>query len=207
MIFHDLGLLSHAAAFERQKDLLQAIAAGAKDTLIVCEHPKTITLGRKYLETSLLASRQILIDRGFVLAEVDRGGDVTLHAPGQLVIYPLINLKRGGLGLRDYLRKLEQVAVDLLADFGIVANGDDGNRGVWISRRKIASIGIGVSRWVTYHGMGLNISTDLDLFKEIRPCGLDVRMTSLEMELKSQVNVEEIKQRVGKHFKRIFGYQ
>ncbi len=202
----DLDLIDHAVAMSRQKSLLPEIASGEDDALLLCEHPPTITFGRKFKDVNLFVSRGDLIGQGFVLSEVDRGGDVTLHAPGQLVLYPLINLKRQDIGLREYLQKLEKVAVDLLGDFDIVAEGDDGNRGVWIGRRKIASIGIGVSRWVTYHGMGLNIRTDLSLFSRIRPCGLDVKMTSLKAELGCDVNMADIKSRVIIHFQKVFGY-
>ncbi len=206
MKLYDLGLIGHAAAFKRQKDFVRDVAAGGEDTLILCEHPKTITLGRKYQESSLFFSREELARKGFELLKADRGGDVTLHAPGQLVLYPILDLRRARLGLKEYLQKLEQVAVDLLDDFGIVARGDDGNRGVWIACRKIASIGIGVSRWVTYHGMGLNVSTDLSLFNVIRPCGLDVPMTSLAVERNCPVGMDDVKRRSEQHFRRIFGY-
>ncbi|MEI6438175.1 MAG: lipoyl(octanoyl) transferase LipB [Candidatus Omnitrophota bacterium] len=205
MNFFDLGTIDHQAAFLRQKALVVDVANGSPDALILCEHPKTLTFGRKFHEANLFVPEAELAGRGFLLVRADRGGDVTLHAPGQLVLYPIIDLKRACCGLKGYLRKLEQVAVDLLDDFGIVAKGDDGNRGVWIGQKKIASIGIGVSRWVTYHGMGLNISTDLSLFRVIRPCGLDVAMTSLCEELKRPVLMDEVKQKVIGHFKRVFG--
>ena len=206
MTLEDPGIIDYAVALSRQKNAVRDVIAGAPDALILCEHPKTITLGRKYKEANLFCSREELARQGFVLAQADRGGDVTLHAPGQLILYPIIDLKRAGLGLKAYLQRLEQVAVDLLNDFGIVARGDDGNRGVWIARRKIASIGIGVSRWVSYHGMAVNISTDLSLFNVIRPCGLNVGMTSLERERGAPVRMDDIKRRTTHHFKRVFGY-
>lgn len=200
------GLIDYAAAWRLQKELAGKVAAGSTDSLVFCEHPPTVTLGRAFHERNLLLPRAELAGKGIAVLPVDRGGDVTLHAPGQLIIYPIINLKRAGLGLRDYLRNLEQVAVDFLRDFDIVAQGDDQRRGVWVSGRKIASIGIGVSRWVTYHGMGLNITTDLDLFRFIRPCGLDVQMTSLESLMKgagpSQAEAQELFE---EHFYRVFG--
>lgn len=203
----DLGLVPYDKAFLRQKELVKEVAAGEAAALILCEHPKTITLGRKYKEANLFLPREELARQGFAVIKADRGGDVTLHAPGQLILYPIIDLKRTGLGLKTYLQRLEQVAVDLLADFGIVAKGDDGNRGVWIGRRKIASIGIGISRWVSYHGMGLNISTDLGLFGVIRPCGLDVKMTALQCETAKTVDMKDIKRRVSGHFIKLFGYK
>lgn len=202
----DLGLIAYEKAFDQQKDKVRRVAAGADDALLLCEHPKTVTLGRKYKPENLFLSPRELSDQGVALIEVDRGGDVTLHSAGQLVLYAVIDLKRKGLGLKPYLQKLEQVAVDLLADFAIVAKGNDGNRGVWIDERKIASIGVGVSHWVTYHGMGLNVNTDLSLFNMMRPCGLDVKMTSLAKELDRPVDMDDIKSRTVGHFKRVFGY-
>ncbi|NTV29420.1 MAG: lipoyl(octanoyl) transferase LipB, partial [Candidatus Omnitrophica bacterium] len=157
-----------------------------------------------YQERNLFVPREELERRGVALLAVDRGGDVTLHAPGQLVAYPIINLKRAELGLREYLQNLEQVAVDFLMDFAIVAQGDNDRRGVWVSGRKIASIGIGVSRWVTYHGIGLNISTDLELFRLIRPCGLDVQMVSLQKLKGSAPEMQEARASFARHFGRVF---
>jgi len=201
----DLGLIHFKTALLKQKQAVLDVASGGPDLLMLCEHPKTITLGRKYKEANLFQSRDSLNKQGFTVVEVDRGGDVSLHAPGQLIFYPILNLKRNNLGIREYLKKLEQVAVDLLADFDIVANGDDGNRGIWVGQRKIASIGVGVSRWVTYHGMGLNLYTDLSLFNVIRPCGLDIQMTALSGETKKYFDMSEIKCRSAENFKKVFG--
>ena len=200
------GLVAYEEAFKRQKEIVREVVSGAPDTLVLCEHPAVITWGRMSHEQNLLFSRQDLSARGIAVIPVDRGGDVTLHAPGQLVIYPIINLKRAKLGLRDYLKNLEQVAVDFLRDFDIVAQGDDNRRGVWVSGRKAASIGVGVSKWVTYHGMGLNVSTDLDLFRLIRPCGLDVRMTSIEALKGSAPSMTEASKRFAQHFQKVFGW-
>ena len=178
------GLVEYQRALERQKDFVREVRSGAEDVLFMCEHPAVLTLGRAYHRENILASYEFLAARGVSVVEVDRGGDVTLHAPGQLVVYPVLELKSRGRDLGVYLQKLEQATVDFLLDFGIVAQGDNDRRGVWVAgsrgRCKIASIGIGVSHWVTFHGVGLNISTDLALFKLIRPCGLDVAMTSVK---------------------------
>jgi lipoate-protein ligase B len=187
--------------------LLKEVAKGMDAVLVLCEHPKIVTLGQKSHEENLLLSRDELVRQGFEIMLIDRGGDVTLHAPGQLVIYPIINLKRAGLDLKAYLRKLEQVAVDLLADFGIVAAGSDDRRGVWVGNNKIASIGIGIKRWVTYHGMSVNVSTDLELYRAIRPCGLDVRMTSIERIVGSAPSMTEVMAGVEQHFKKGFGFR
>lgn len=203
----DLGLIDYDKAFLAQKAFALEVASGGLDTLVLCEHPAVITLGRKSSEANILLGRKDLAEKGVSVVPVDRGGDVTLHAPGQLIIYPIINLKRAGLDLRAYLQKLEQVGVDLLKDFAIVATGDNARRGVWIGTDKIASIGVGVSRWVTYHGMGLNVATDLGLFRLIRPCGLDVRMTSMEKVLGHSVDMLDVRERAERHFQSIFGFR
>ncbi len=174
------GLVEYKKALDLQKDFVREVAAGAPGVLLLCEHPVTLTLGRASHPHNVLVARDELLRRDIAVVEADRGGDVTLHTPGQLVAYPILDLKTMGRDLGVYLRKLEQASVDFLLDFGIVAQGDKDRRGVWVGRRKIASIGIGVSHWVTYHGIGMNITTDLNLFKLIRPCGLDVTMTSVK---------------------------
>ena len=198
------GSIEYGEALKRQRTLAQEVVSGGPQTLVLCEHPTVITLGRTYQEKNLFLSREALASRGIQVVAIDRGGDVTLHAPGQLVAYPIIDLKRSHLGLRQFLQNLEQVAVDFLGSFAIVAQGDDNRRGVWVHGRKIASIGISVSRWVTYHGIALNISTDLENFKLIRPCGLDVRMTSLEELTGREIGVDDAKQDFTEHFLRVF---
>jgi lipoyl(octanoyl) transferase len=196
------GEVSYQEAYLRQKKLVTEVAAGAQDVVILCEHPRTITLGRKTKEENLLLPRAMLEEMKFHVVAIDRGGDVTLHAPGQLVVYPIINLSRAKQGLKGYLQNLEQVAVDLLSDFGIVARGDDSFRGVWVGSRKIASIGIGLSRWVTYHGLALNVTNDLSDFNVMRPCGLDVRMTSVLREKQELIVFNDVLQRASQYFRR-----
>ena len=129
---------------------------------------------------------------------------MTLHAPGQLVVYPIFNLNKCGRDLKDYMVKLEQVAVDLLRDFGILAVSIPGQRGVFVDKDKIISIGVGVRKWVTYHGLGINVNTDLSLFNLIKPCGLNVRMTSMQ-KLKGQiVPMASVKAVVVKQFQKYF---
>ena len=185
------GIIDYQTAWLRQKKLVAEVVSGAEDVLVICEHPCVITLGRQAHEQNLLLSRSGFQEKGVLVLNVDRGGDVTLHAPGQMVIYPIINLKRAGMGLKKYLINLEQVVVAFLAGFGIVANGDENRRGVWVGNKKIASIGIGVSRWVSFHGIGLNMATDMSLFRLIRPCGLSVEMTSVSELLHKRVSVSE----------------
>ena len=198
------GLIEYERALRLQKDLVREVAAGAPGVLFLCEHPATLTLGRTSHQHNILAPHDELVRRGVKVVAADRGGDVTLHAPGQLVAYPILDLKTMGRDLGVYLRKLEQASVDFLLDFGIVAQGDDDRRGVWVGPSKIASIGIGVSHWVTYHGVSVNISTDLDLFKLIRPCGLDVAMTSVKKLTGRSPSMSAAAQKFADHFLRVF---
>lgn len=200
------GMIDYSEALRRQKKTVREVVSGGPQTLVLCEHPPVITLGRTYQEKSLLLSCEKLAQQGVGVVTVDRGGDVTLHAPGQLVAYPIIDLKRAGLGLRGYLQNLEQVAVDFLKSFGIVAQGNDDRRGVWVAQKKIASIGIGVTQWVTYHGMAVNLSTDLSYFQLIRPCGLDVQMTSVKELTGSAPDMTEAGSAFAEHFLKVLSW-
>jgi len=204
MIIEDWGPIEYPLADDRQKKYVQSVIAGAEDHLILCEHPAVLTLGRMTKPESLLYSRAEIEARGVDIREVDRGGDVTLHAPGQLVVYPIFNLYNGPRDLKMYMVKLEQVAVDLLRDFGILAISIPGKRGVFVGTDKIISIGVGVRKWVTYHGLGINVNTDLSLFDLIKPCGLNVRMTSMQ-KLKGQaVPLGDVKAKVVEQFRKHF---
>jgi lipoyl(octanoyl) transferase len=155
----------------------------ADDLLLLVEHDPVVTLGRSTKPTSLPLPPEALRERGIEVHEVERGGDVTLHAPGQLVGYPILNLQHHRADLHWYLRQLEEVLIEALAAFGVVGQRDRGRTGVWTHDRKIASIGIHVKQWVTLHGFALNVTTALDLFDLIVPCGLHgVTMTSIRQE-------------------------
>ena len=177
--FKDLGLISYQEAYEIQKSTVEEVIKGAPQTIFLCEHPTVLTMGRMAHKNHLLISEDQMKQEGIPIYWTDRGGDITLHAPGQLVIYPILNLNLGARDLHEYLRKLEEVAIDLLKRFGIVANRFSDKTGVWVDQKKIVSMGIGVRRWVTFHGLALNVNTDLKLFQWIKPCGLDVEMTSM----------------------------
>jgi lipoate-protein ligase B len=200
----DWGLITYQKAFERQKDLVKKVIEGDTPKLIFCEHPAVLTLGRMTKDESLLWSKENILAQGVDVIRVDRGGDVTLHAPGQLIIYPILNLNNRGRDLKIYLEQLEQVVIDLLKEFDILACSINGQRGVWIGKDKIASIGIGVRKWVSYHGVGLNVNTDLELFRMIRPCGLNVAMTSIKKIKGTSIDVNLVKTKVIEHFGRIF---
>ncbi len=203
----DLELISHARAYAIQKETIEAVLKDGTHRLIFCEHPAVLTLGRLGTEKNILYSTEELNKRKVEVLRIDRGGEVTLHSPGQLVIYPIFHLKDFGQDLKIYLRKLEEVAIDLLQDFDIVARRILGQTGIWVDQRKIVSIGIGVKKWVSYHGMAVNVNNDLSLFSLVKPCGLDVQMTSVSYEKESLIPMEEVKSRAVIHFSRVFQFE
>ena len=200
----DLGLIDYKRAYILQKECVDELLGGGFQSLLLCEHPVVLTLGRLADEKNNLISEDELIKRGIKVHHIDRGGDITLHAPGQLVIYPIWNLTDFGKDLRCYLHRLEQVAIDLLGDFDIVVSRLSGQTGVWAGERKIASIGIGVRKWISFHGLAINVNMDLDLFSMIKPCGLDVEMTSISEIKKKTVHMQKVKERIVDHFCRNF---
>ncbi len=182
----DLGLRSYAEALSFQRALAAARIAKRVplDVLVLVEHPAVITLGRSTKAGNLLASEALLAARGVELFEVERGGDVTFHGPGQLVGYPIVDLTEHTQDLHWYLRQVEEVIIRGVAPFGVVADRNPGKTGVWTNGRKLASIGVHARQWVTWHGFALNVTTDLGYFDLMVPCGIaDVVMTSVEREL------------------------
>ena len=182
----DIGRQSYADVLTLQREAARARIAGTidEDLLLLVEHPPVITLGRSSKSAHMLASPAYLHDRGVELFEVERGGDVTFHGPGQLVGYPIIDLKRHRQDLHWYLRQVEELLIRALAGFGLAGTRRPPYTGVWIDDRKIASIGVHARDWVTWHGFALNVSTDLRFFDLIVPCGIpSVRMTSIHDEL------------------------
>jgi len=186
LIVHDLGRRPYGEVLELQRQLCRERLAGElnEDVLLLVEHEPVITLGRGTRPESLPVGAAVLERRGIPVFEVERGGDVTYHGPGQLVGYPVIDLRQHREDLHWYLRRLEGGLIKALAKLGIVAGANPGLTGVWTSGRKIASIGIHVKQWVTFHGFALNVSTDLSYFDLIVPCGIQgVVMTSVSREL------------------------
>jgi len=182
----DLGLRSYAEALSFQRSLAAARIAKRvpHDVLVLVEHPPVITLGRSTKAGNLLASEALLAARGVELYEVERGGDVTFHGPGQLVGYPIVDLTEHKQDLHWYLREVEDVIIRGVAPFGVVAERNPGKTGVWTNGRKLASIGVHARSWVTWHGFALNVETDLGYFDLMVPCGIaDVVMTSVAREL------------------------
>ena len=181
----DLGRRAYGEALELQRDLCRRRVGGeiTEDILLLVEHDPVVTLGRSTRESSLPVARGLLEARGIEVFDVERGGDVTLHAPGQLVGYPILDLGGYRQDLHWYLRQIEEVMIRGLTDLGIPAERNPGKTGVWTSGKKIASIGIHVKQWVTLHGFALNVTTDLALFDLIVPCGIHgVTMTSVARE-------------------------
>ena len=204
----ELGLVSYGEALAMQRSAAQARIAGVleEDLLILVEHPPVVTLGRSSKDAHLLASPELLRQRGVELYEVERGGDVTFHGPGQLVGYPIVDLKRHRRDLHWYLRQVELLLIDALDTYGIRASRNVGYTGVWVEDRKIASIGVHARDWVTWHGFALNVTTDLRYFDLIVPCGIQsVRMTSLSEELgAASVTLGEVSQRVAQSAGQVF---
>jgi len=207
----DLGRMGYAAAFEVQRDLVEQRKRGEiSDVLLIVEHPHVVTMGRNGHSENLLASPELLERAGIEFHHSDRGGDVTYHGPGQLVGYPILQLQEHRADLHWYLRQLEATLIAALDPLGITAERREGLTGVWAAGRKIASIGIHVKQWVTFHGFALNVSTDLRGFDLIVPCGIHgVTMTSVAAELKRDDAAAlwaETSAKVLDAFERAFGY-
>jgi len=199
------GSLAYRSALALQESLLERRLQEEEDILILLQHPPVVTLGRGASEANLLLPAAELARRGIDLERVGRGGDVTFHGPGQLVGYPIVDLEPLGRDLHRYLRLLEATLIDALAVFGLVGERIAGRTGVWVAGEKIASIGVGVRRWVSWHGFALNVAADLSGFAAIVPCGLpDVRMTSLERLLGRPVPLPQVEEEIIRSFARVF---
>ncbi|MBI4735489.1 MAG: lipoyl(octanoyl) transferase LipB [candidate division NC10 bacterium] len=202
----DLGLRPFAAVLRQQEELVrQRLLGTIPDTLILVEHPPVVTLGRAKQRGNLLLDPGALFARGIEYFEITRGGDVTYHAPGQLVGYPIFDLRWHGRDVLRFCRGMEAALIAALGDFGILAGAVPGKAGVWVGEKKIASLGISVRRWVTFHGFALNVSTDLAGFEVIRPCGEDPGvMTSMAASLGSPASMDEVRRRVTIRFAETF---
>lgn len=191
----DLGVMGYADALSLQERLVAAILAGTEpETLLLVEHPPVYTLGRS-------GHMDNVLEAGVEVVRVNRGGDITYHAPGQLVGYPLLNLAGRGRDLRHYLRFLEEVLIRAACEFGVPGGRREGLTGVWTGQGKLASIGAGARRWVTMHGFALNVSLDLAGFSRIHPCGIvGCPMTSLARIADRPVSMPQVKRHVVRHF-------
>lgn len=217
MIYKDLGNIEYGHAWEYQQELFTE-SLNRKDNrtqtenyLLFCEHPHVITIGKHGKHENLLYQESFLKEKGVSLFQIDRGGDITYHGPGQLVGYPIFDLEMYNIGLRQYIFNMEEVIIRFLASYNIQSERLQGAAGVWIDTtipaktRKIAAIGVRSSRYVTMHGFALNINTDLSFFSLINPCGfVDKGVTSMEKELGHKVDMDEAKSKVRELFEEIF---
>jgi len=204
----DLGLIDYKEAWDLQKKIFDLrVNNNTEDVLLLLEHPHTYTLGKTAKREHLLETGISLKEKQISVYDIDRGGDITYHGPGQIVGYPIINLNNWHKDAHKYLRSLEEVIIQLLSFYNIEAGRDPKYTGVWIENRKIAAIGVKLSKWITMHGFAFNINTDLSLFSGIVPCGIyDKEVTSLEKEIGKKPNLGDIKLLLVDCFKSVFGY-
>jgi lipoyl(octanoyl) transferase len=213
----DWGLIPYKEALAQQLALFEAALAAKEahlpvlNTVIVCEHLPVFTLGKHGLKSNMLVSEATLNAKGVDVVPIERGGDITYHGPGQLVVYPIIDLEAFHLGLKEYIHRLEEVIIRTVREYAIHGERLEGATGVWLDKenprkaRKIAAIGVKSSRYVTMHGLALNVNTDLSYFKLINPCGfVDKGVTSMQQELGHAIDFEAVKKRFEEIFEEVF---
>lgn len=241
VVFEDLGKIRYKNAWDYQEEIFQKLikakafkserrriellqtsstkedneirdAVLAKQYLLFCEHDNVYTLGKSGDKQNLLIARNICESRGIDLHEINRGGDITYHGPGQIVVYPIIDLEEFNIGIKSYISMLEDVVIETLKQFGIKGEKDEKAMGVWIDAgnsikaRKICAIGVKASRYITMHGLALNVNTDLSFFDYINPCGFTDRgVTSMEKELNSKIDFKEVSKIMKNSFENVFG--
>jgi len=216
VIYHDLGRVDYKQCWDLQEQILdetvrqkvenRTLAEEDKHAprhfFLFCEHPHVFTLGKSGEAHHLLANESVLKAREATFYKINRGGDITYHGPGQVVVYPIINLNHYKLGVKRYVHLLEQVVIDLLKMYDITAERLPGATGVWVQKEKICAIGIKCSGGITMHGLALNVTTDLEYFKLIHPCGfIDKGVTSMLLQCKHPVSVSEVKKALMQLFK------
>jgi len=200
--------MDYQEALDLQRALVDAkiTARLSRDILMLLEHPPVFTLGRRGGHDHLLVAKVFLKSRGIQVIHVERGGDITYHGPGQLVCYPIVDLRKGGWKVVDFVGALEDVMIRTVADWGIRAGRNPMNRGVWVGMSKIGSLGIAVRRGVSFHGFALNVNTWLEPFGWIHPCGLEgVHMTSMKRLLGKEIAMEDVRCAIGLHIQERFG--
>ena len=240
VVFEDLGMIRYKNAWDYQEEIFQKLikakafkserrriellqtsstedneirdAVLAKQYLLFCEHDNVYTLGKSGDKQNLLIARNICESRGIDLHEINRGGDITYHGPGQIVVYPIIDLEEFNIGIKSYISMLEDVVIETLKQFGIKGEKDEKAMGVWIDAgnsikaRKICAIGVKASRYITMHGLAINVNTDLSFFDYINPCGFTDRgVTSMEKELNSKIDFKEVSKIMKNSFENVFG--
>jgi len=221
IVFHDIGLMDYMETWQYQQRLFdQVLELKNSDSqemlhhLIFCQHPHVYTLGKSGKEQNLLINYIQLQAKNATFYKIDRGGDITYHGPGQLVGYPILSLTNLGMGLKEYIHKVEEAIILAIAEYGINSERLQGATGVWIDTdkpgktRKICAIGVKSSHWVTMHGFALNVNTDLSYFGHINPCGfIDKSVTSMEKELGKPVNFQEVEKIVLSKLLQVFGFE
>lgn len=209
-ILLEFDRVEYEMAWDLQSRLVEARGERSldRDVVLFLEHLPVFTLGRRGERRNLKVSESFLEERGISVIHVERGGDITYHGPGQLVIYPILDLKGIRLDVNGYITRLEEVMIRTAGDFGVGAERDPKNRGAWVRGSKIGSIGIAIRHGITFHGLALNINTSLEHFTWIHPCGLqDIRMTSLEKELGSRIPMEEARKSARNNMEGVFGIE
>ncbi|MCP4583005.1 MAG: lipoyl(octanoyl) transferase LipB [candidate division Zixibacteria bacterium] len=204
----ELGRTDYKSAWDLQKKLVSLRSRGKiPDCLIITEHDPVVTMGRASSKDNLLISREELQNQGIEFFKIERGGDITFHGPGQIVAYPILDLTNRGRDLHRYLRDLEQIIIETLIEFKIKATTKKGLTGVWVANHKLAAIGVAVSRWISYHGMALNVNTDLDYFNHINPCGItQFPVGSISSILGKKADIEKAVKSLSNNFAKYFGY-
>jgi lipoate-protein ligase B len=202
----DLGLIDYGVALKLQRELVHKRTLGLiPDSVLIVEHPAIFTIGRSGSRKNLLVKEDELAGRNIKVLDTDRGGDITFHSPGQLVIYPIVDLKERSRDLHMYLRDLEEVAIGFLARYSVNGGRNAGRTGVWVSGRKIASIGVAARDWVTYHGLSINVNNDTSFFSMINPCGIEgLKVTSLKEITGREIPANEAKRVLLDEFGRLF---
>lgn len=218
-IVKELNTIEYGEAWDLQEDLLKSAIDKKlnfpdnliENHLLLCEHPHVYTLGKSGNAQHLLVDSKSLQEKGISFYQTNRGGDITYHGPGQLVVYPVLDLEQFFTDLRKYMRYLEEAVILTLAEYGIKGDRLEGSTGVWLDpedpfkARKICALGVRCSRWVTIHGLALNINTDLSYFDHIVPCGISNKgVTSMQKELDQKINEEEVKKILVEKFGKVF---
>lgn len=199
----DLGYVDYLEAWDVQRQIHAEVASGERvPTLLLCDHPPTITFGKKGGRKNLIASTESLSQRGFAMYDIERGGDVTYHGPGQLVGYPIFKV---GWQVQQFLRQIEDALIEVLANYSVNAVGSPGYAGVWVNDEKVAAIGVAIKRRVSFHGFALNVQPDLSHFDTIIPCGIrDKGVTSMAELLGQDITLTEVKPKVVRAFQDVF---
>lgn len=219
--FQNLGLIAYKDAWDLQEklfdEILQAKLANSKtmpeNKLLFCQHPHVYTLGKSGNKNNLLLSEKFLKQKQATFYQINRGGDITYHGPGQIVGYPILNLENLGFSIKEFVFNIEEIIIRVLKTYEITATRSEGETGVWLDidnkqkARKIAAIGMRISRMVSMHGFALNVNTNLDYYNYIIPCGItDKGVTSLQKELGRKVDIEEVETRLLEQFENVFDY-